>query len=60
MIDKKYYTIPEAAKIIGVSEQTIRNYIKKGVIESVQFVKGSKHRIYNLDIPSYTRTKKTD
>ena len=30
----KLYTIPEVAQAVGVTPQTIRNYIKKGRIKS--------------------------
>lgn len=33
MINKKYYTTGDIARLVGVSNPTIRSYIQKGIIK---------------------------
>lgn len=33
-MDKEYYTVKETAKILNLTEQTIRNYLNLGLIKS--------------------------
>lgn len=33
-MDKKYYTVKETAQILGLAEQTVRNYLNLGLIKS--------------------------
>lgn len=37
---KKYYTIPEAAEIIGASIPTIRNFISSGKLQAIELTHG--------------------
>lgn len=48
MKDKKFYTIKEAAEILDVHENTIRNMIKSGELKSKKYgsKKQSTVRIY--------------
>ena len=32
-MDKKYYTVKETAQILGLAEQTVRNYLNLGLIK---------------------------
>ena len=35
-MDKKFYTVKETAEILGLAEQTIRNYLTSGIIKGVK------------------------
>jgi excisionase family DNA binding protein len=35
--EEEYLTIPEAAEYLQVSDKTIRNYIKKGLLRATEF-----------------------
>ena len=50
-----YYTIKETADYLGVSYQTIRNYIKKGLLKATGF--GKPKLIKKKDIEEMIQTK---
>lgn len=43
--EKKWYSVPEAAKIIGFSGQTIRNFIKSGRLRGYRLTPKAHFRI---------------
>jgi|TARA_R100000049_G_C1869775_1_gene30015 excisionase family DNA binding protein len=59
-MDKEYYTVREAAEILGVTRQTIYNWITAGVLDITQKVKGGAIRIHRLDIPTFVRKEKSE
>jgi excisionase family DNA binding protein len=48
MEKKKLVKIHDVAKALGVSEETIRSWVKRGVIKAIQIKKGL-HRRFNLE-----------
>lgn len=47
-MDRKYLTINEAAKIVGVTPLTLRNWDKKGVLTAYRNPINN-YRVYRLD-----------
>jgi excisionase family DNA binding protein len=47
-MEKKYYTIRQAAKILGVSPLTLRNWDKKGKLRAYRHP-ANNYRIYKAD-----------
>ena len=58
MEQKEYYTIKEASEIMGYSIETVRSYIKQGIIKTKQMKKRARHFIPRLEIPTYARNKR--
>jgi excisionase family DNA binding protein len=54
-----FYTTTEAAKILRVSTQTVRNYIYSGKIKSYR-TPGGHHRVSKEDLQRLGFLKKTD
>ena len=44
----RFYTIQEAAKILNVSPQSVKNYIEKGTLKAEKF--GRPYRIKHYDL----------
>ena len=57
MIKKDFYSIKEAAEIMGYSEGMVRVYIRKGVIKTEQMKKWTRHMIPWLELPTYARNR---
>ncbi|MEE4357908.1 MAG: response regulator [Desulfococcaceae bacterium] len=55
---EKYYSIPEAAKICGVSRTSMWNWVKSGHIEAF-VTPGGHHRILQKDIDRILKENKT-
>lgn len=58
--DKDWVTIREAAQITGRHHMTIRNWIKKGLVEWKQMEVGRKRSpiyIFRLSIPTFLRER---
>lgn len=36
--DMEFYTVPEAAKLLGISERVLRDKLKSGVIKGYKFL----------------------
>ena len=55
---EKYITVKEAAKIIRVTPQTIKKYIKTGILEGRKFPDNKMGRWYinKLSIPTFLRS----
>ncbi|RLD91991.1 MAG: hypothetical protein DRI93_07275 [Aquificota bacterium] len=51
----RYYSVKEAAEILGVSERTVRNYIVKGKIRAKRF--GKARKVYRLNEEQLERLK---
>lgn len=47
MADEKYVKISEASKFLAISEQTLRNYHRKGILVPAR-VRKSGHREYSM------------
>jgi len=63
MKSKKYLTIPEVAKLLGVSRIAIYNKVKKGKIKATKIGRNyaiSKKYIYNILKDSLDETKKKE
>lgn len=54
-LEKPFYSIYEAAEILGVHERTIRNYVKTGKIKAGQV--GRQWRISKADLLEYMAPK---
>lgn len=57
MQEKEFYTIKEASIIMRCSVETVRAYIKEGIIKSQQAKPRGRHYIPRLEIPAYARGK---
>lgn len=60
MVDKAFYTTKEVAKILGVHVDTVRAWIRGGILEACKpSGKGKgRYRIHKLDIPTFARKGK--
>ena len=54
---KDYYTVKEYADKLQVSPNTVRNWIRKGIIDTEQKFKLGKIFINKLEVPAFMREK---
>ncbi|MBM3194813.1 MAG: helix-turn-helix domain-containing protein [Chlamydiae bacterium] len=54
-MDRRVYTLKEAAKILGVHVDTVRRSIKAGKIKAVQMVKAGNWKIPREEIERFMR-----
>ena len=45
MLDRDYLTVQQTAKYLQVHPQTVKTYLKTGILTSSQLVPGGRHRI---------------
>ena len=55
---KKYLSIAEIAKLLGLKEQTIREYIKRGDLVAYRF--GKVLRVKKADLNRFIEDRRTD
>lgn len=59
MNDEEYIKTPEAAKILEVARQQVLRYISMGILKSIQYKVGGKHRIKKSDVLALKNGTKT-
>lgn len=51
ILEEKYYDVKQVAKVVELSEETIRRYIRSGKISAVRMGRG--FRIYESDLNKF-------
>ncbi len=49
-------TMPEVCRILGIKRHRVSEYLKQGVLKSVQYVPGGNHHFYRVDILKLTKS----
>ena len=56
-MSKEWYSVKEVAKELGLTEETIRNYIRSGQLVAHEF--GNTYRIHQDDLQHFLRERRT-
>jgi predicted ArsR family transcriptional regulator len=57
--DRSRYTVPEAARVLGISPEAVRNRLSRGTLDSVK-VEGTVYVLIDRDRARYTADTPTD